>query len=358
MDAETFHKLLHVGLQYGASDIHFRPGDPPAYRVNGTLAPLKAEKLRAADTREIVSYVVKDSKARDRIEDLCDYDTSYSLPGVARFRVNVYRQRGSFALVLRIIPTNVPTMESLGLPPVIRTIAEVERGLVLVTGATGSGKSSTLAAMISHINQTRRQHIVTLEDPIEFLYANAKSSISQREIGFDTPSFETGLRAALRQDPDVLLVGEVRDPQSVDMAMKAAETGHIVFATVHTTDAPKTIGRLVGMFPSDEQPMVRQRLADNLRATISQRLLPQATGKGRVLAAEVLMVTPYAQDCIRDPAKTGLLSDVIAQGRVQYKMQTFDQHLTDLYRAGAISLQVALEYATSPADFQRGLLVE
>jgi twitching motility protein PilT len=358
MDLDAFQKLLSVGIQYGASDIHFRPGDPPTYRVNGTLAPLKVDKLKAADTRAIALHVIRDPAIREKIDNITEYDTSYSLPGVSRFRVNIYRQRGTLAMVLRIIPADIPTVENLGLPPVITEIAETERGLILVTGATGSGKSSTLAAMINHINQTRRVHIVTIEDPIEYLYTNGKASISQREIGIDTGDFTVALRAALRQDPDVILVGEMRDAISMDIALKAAETGHVVFATVHTTDASKTIGRLLSVFPADEQQMVRFRLADNLRATVSQRLLPRADGKGRVVAAEIMIATAFVQDAIRDPSKTGSLVDIIQQGRLQYHMQTFDQHLTELYRAGYVSLQTAVEAATSPSDFQRALMVD
>jgi len=358
MDLESFQKLLSVGIEYGASDIHFRPGDPPTYRVNGTLAPLKVDKLKASDTRAIALHVIRDVNVRDNVDGIQEYDTSYSLPGVSRFRVNVYRQRGSLALVLRIIPAVIPTVEQLGLPPVLSTISENERGLVLVTGATGSGKSSTLAAMINHINQSRRVHILTIEDPIEYLYTNGKASISQRELGIDTPDFHTALRAALRQDPDVVLVGEMRDPISIDIALKAAETGHVVFATVHTTDAAKTIGRLLGVFPADEQLAVRYRIADNLKATISQRLLPRVDGKGRVAACEIMVATAFVQECIRDPAKTMLLPDVIQEGRSQYGTQTFDQHLTDLYREGYISIETAMAAATSPSDFERALMVE
>jgi twitching motility protein PilT len=241
---------------------------------------------------------------------------------------------------------------------VVREIADHDRGLVLVTGATGSGKTSTLAAMISHINHSRRVHILTIEDPIEFLHPNIKASVSQREIGMDTKSYNLALRAALRQDPDVILVGEMRDAESVDIALKAAETGHVVFSTVHTTDAAKTIGRLISVFPPEEQTAVRHRLADNLRATISQRLLPRADIKGRVLAAEILIVTKTAQEAIRDPTKTGHLKEVIENGRTQYHMQSFDQHLADLCRAGKISMDTAVHYATNPADLQRAMSFE
>ncbi|HLL53830.1 MAG TPA: PilT/PilU family type 4a pilus ATPase, partial [Myxococcaceae bacterium] len=259
---------------------------------------------------------------------------------------------------LRIIPPEVPTMESLGLPEVLRTIASQERGLVLVTGATGSGKSSTLAAMINHINQTESVHILTIEDPIEFVHKNIKASVSQREIGTDTENFNIALRAALRQDPDVILVGEMRDTETIDIALKASETGHLVFSTVHTTDAAKTIGRLVSVFPAEEQPMVRMRLADNLKGTISQRLLPRLSGKGRVAALEIMVQTKTVQEHIRDPQKTGGLKDVLEKGSDTYGMQSFDQHLSRLYREQQISLEVASGAASNPADFQRALNFE
>jgi twitching motility protein PilT len=355
MQLEAFQKFLSVGAQYMASDIHFRPGEPPLYRVNGSLAPLKTERLTPNDTRAVALHIVRNPAVREAIDTIQEYDTSFSVEGMGRFRVNIYRQRGALSLVLRIIAPEVPSISSLGLPGVIQTIAENDRGLVLVTGATGSGKSSTLAGMISHINQTRRVHIITIEDPIEFVYTTAKASISQREIGIDTPSFHTALRAALRQDPDVIMVGEMRDPESIDIALKAAETGHMVFSTVHTTDATKTIGRLLSVFPAEEQQTVRFRLADNLKATISQRLLPRADGKGRVPACEVMINTVTTQDAIRDPSRTTGIKDIIEQGRNTYAMQSFDQHLTELYRGGLISLKTAVQAASSPSDFQRAL---
>jgi twitching motility protein PilT len=352
MTVEQLHMLLSAGVQHGASDIHFKVGDPPTYRVNGSLAPLKYDKLRPADTEAIVRHICKDQIDLSTVQE---HDASYSLPGVSRFRVNIYRQRGSLSLVLRIIPQKLPSIDDLGLPPVIKQIADEERGLVLLTGATGSGKSSTLAAMIHHINATRRVHILTIEDPIEFLHANIKASVSQREIGPDTRNYNVALRAALRQDPDVILVGEMRDAESIDIALKASETGHMVFSTVHTTDAAKTIGRLVSVFPAEEQQQVRYRLADNLKATISQRLLPRSDAKGRAVAAEIMVVTKTVQEYIRDPERTEGIKDVIEKGRSQYGMQSFDQHLTELYRSGKITLETAIESASNPADFQRAL---
>ncbi|SEU25956.1 type IV pilus twitching motility protein PilT [Stigmatella erecta] len=346
-----------MGVQNGASDIHFRPGDPPIYRVNGVLRPLRMDKLLPEHTREVALHLIHEENKRNQIDSIQEHDASYGLQGVARFRVNIYRQRGTLAIILRIIPANVPTAESLGLPEVIKTIASQDRGLVLVTGATGSGKSSTLASMIDHINRNESLHILTIEDPIEFIYKNVKSSISQREIGPDTNSFAMALRAALRQDPDVILVGEMRDTETIDIALKASETGHLVLSTVHTTDASRTINRLVSVFNAEEQTMVRMRLADNLKATISQRLLPRADNKGRAVALEIMVQTKTIQEYIRED-RTSEIKDVIEKGRDTYGMQSFDQHLSQLYRAGLITLETASSAATNPADFQRALEFE
>jgi len=348
-------QLLSHGVQLGSSDIHFKVGSPPAYRIDGTLRPVKYPNLGPADTRTIVSTILGTEPDSSDVAEIQEHDTSYSIPGVARFRVNLYRQRGSLCLVLRVIPTAIPSVQELGLPERVSGLAEEARGLVLVTGATGSGKSSTLAAMIDHINATRPVHVLTIEDPIEFLYSNKRAQVSQREVGPDTRSFTTALRAALRQDPDVILVGEMRDPETIDIALKAAETGHMVFSTVHTTDAAKTIGRLIGVFPPEEQQNVRIRLADNLRGVISQRLLPRADGKGRVVAAEILIATATVQDHIKDSRDTGALRELIERGGDQYGMQTFDQHLHQLYAAGAITIDVAKAASTSPGDFQQEL---
>lgn len=357
MDQATLNKLLAVGVQNGASDIHFRPGDPPIYRVNGTLRPLKMERVGADHTRQIAQFLIADPAVRAGLDTLQEFDTSYGLPGTGRFRVNIYRQRGSLAIILRIIPDVVPTLESLGLPPVLQKIAREERGLILVTGATGSGKSSTLAAIIDHINRHESAHILTIEDPVEFIYKNIKSSLSQREIGPDTKSFSAALRSALRQDPDVILVGEMRDTETIDIALKASETGHLVLSTVHTTDAAKTVNRLVSVFAPEEQAMVRMRLADNLKATVSQRLLSRADGRGRVAAVEVMVQTKTVQQYIRDD-RSSELKDVLEKGRDTYGMQSFDQHLTQLYKQGVITLEVATGAASNPADFQRALNFE
>jgi twitching motility protein PilT len=354
MESQVLKALLETGVRHGASDIHFRPGVPPMYRVHKQLVPLKTDPLTPEGCAAIAQVVGGRSYQKLDPEEIQDFDTSYSIPGVARFRVNIYRQRGSIALVLRIIPSVIPTLTELGLPPVLKKIVENERGLVLVTGATGSGKSTTLAAMIHEINLSRMDHILTIEDPIEFLHKHEKASISQREIGPDTRSFAAGLRAALRQDPDVILVGEMRDNESIDIALQAAETGHLVLSTVHTTDAAKTIGRIVSTFPAEQQAMIRVRLAENLQATVSQRLLPRADGRGMVVACEVMICTAAVREVLADP-RQGSLKDLIEQGLSHYDMQSFDQHLVHLFKTGVITKQTALRAATSPGDFERNL---
>jgi twitching motility protein PilT len=357
VDATTMNKLLTYGVQNGASDIHFRPGDPPTFRVAGVLRPVKGDKLGPTHTRQVAQNVISNPAIQSQVDTLQEYDTSYTLAGVARFRVNVYRQRGSLAVVLRVIPTEVPTLESLKLPGILKTIASNERGLVLVTGSTGAGKSTTLAAMVDHINRNDSVHILTIEDPIEFMHRNIRSSISQREIGYDTADFGAAMRSALRQDPDVILVGEMRDHETVDIALKAAETGHLVLSTVHTTDAIKTISRLLSFFPGDEQQAVRGRLSEALKATISQRLLPRADGQSMTLGMEIMIQTKTISEYILDASRTGGLKDVIEKGRT-YGMQSFDQHLSELFKAGAITMETARAAASNPADFERNLAFE
>jgi twitching motility protein PilT len=347
--------ILEMGLKSGASDIHFKAGGPPALRINGVLTYLQMEALRPNDTRQVVLNLLGPNPVRERIDALQEYDSSYSLTGVGRYRVNVYRQRGTLSAILRIIPREIPTIDQLGLPRQVITLANEERGLVLVTGASGQGKSTTLAALINHINHTRNAHIVTIEDPIEYLHRNAQSSISQREIGVDTANYHVALRAALRQDPDVVLVGEIRDQEAVDISLKASETGHLVYSTIHTTDAPKTIGRLLSMFPANEEATARIRISENLRGTISQRLLPRADNRGRVAAVELMIATKTVQQYIRDPERTHELKDVIEKGRGQYGMQSFDQHLIDLFRSGFINMETAKAAASNPSDFERAL---
>lgn len=346
--------ILAHAVQHGASDIHFKAGAVPTYRIDGTLRPVKCDPLKPEQTEQICRTLLEPMVTAEEVARIHEYDSAYSLDGVGRFRVNAYRQRGSLCCILRIIPQDIPTIDGLGLPDPVRQLAEHERGMVLVTGATGSGKSTTLAAMIDHINRTRSVHILTIEDPIEYLHRHQVGSISQREVGPDTTDFKAALRAALRQDPDVILVGEMRDTETIDIALKAAETGHMVFSTVHTTDASKTINRLVGVFPSDEQNLVRVRLADALRGVISQRLLPNADGKGRVAACEILVATAAVRDTIRE-GRDAALKEFMEKGGTQYGMQTFDHHLVKLYRAGRITLEAAKSAATSPADLVQEL---
>ena len=343
-------KILRAAADRGASDVHVKAGDVIRARVNGRLVALTRQPLTAEQTRAVALALVADERDRARLDTATDFDCSYALEGAGRFRVNILRQRGTTSVVLRLIPAEVPTLERLGLPPVVARIAEAERGMVLVTGVTGSGKSSTLAAMIRHVNAQAEKHVVTLENPIEFVHSDIRSSVTQREVGTDTESFRSGLRAALRQDPDVILIGEMRDAEIVDTAMKAAETGHLLLSTLHTPDAQSTILRTVAMFPPEEQQTVRMRLAESLHAVVSQRLLPRASGAGRVVAAEVMIVTDAVRDLIAE-GRVGEVREYIAGGRTQYGMQTFDQHLTELVRAGQVAYDAALAAATRPADF-------
>jgi twitching motility protein PilT len=345
-------KVIEAAIQRGASDVHIKAGDVFRARIDGQLVPLTKQRLTPEQTRSIALKLLPNEADRQRIDELQDYDCSWSVPGLGRFRVNLLRQRGSFMIVMRVIPFEIPTFPQLGLPAVVADIASLERGLVLVTGVTGSGKSSTQAAMLGYMNQHMRRHIVTLENPIEFLHRDNNCAFTQREIGMDTESFKVGLRAALRQDPDVVLIGEMRDTESIDIALKAAETGHLVISTVHTRDAASTISRLVAVFPRDEQHMVRLRLADSLQAVVSQRLLPRKDGGGRVLAAEVMIVTGTIRDCIADAERLDEVREHIAAGRVTYGMQTFDQHLMELVRAGRIEYAVGRAAATNPGDFE------
>lgn len=344
--------IIQAAVQRGASDLHIKAGDVFRARINGQLVPLTKQRLTPEQTRAIALKLIPHERDRARVDELQDYDCSWGLPGVGRFRVNILRQRGSFMVVMRVIPFEIPTIEQLGLPPVVQDIAALERGMILVTGVTGSGKSSTQAAMIGFMNQNMRRHVVTLENPIEFLHRDVNCSITQREVGIDTDDFRVGLRAALRQDPDVILIGEMRDTESIDIALKSAETGHLVISTVHTRDAAATISRLVATFPPEEQKVVRLRLAEQLQAVVSQRLLPKKDGKGRVLAAEVMVVSGTIRDCIADPERTAEIPEHIAEGKTTYGMQTFDQALMDLVMSGQVDYAVAKAAATNPSDFE------
>jgi twitching motility protein PilT len=335
----------------GVSDIHLKVGRPPLIRTHGTLAAAGGQKLGPGELEALAKRILGEQNYEKFLKTR-EYDTAFSLPGFARFRVSAYQQRGTISLVMRIIPFSVPDLDTLRLPPIVKNIALSERGLILVTGITGSGKSSTLAGMINHINQNRPCNVITIEDPVEFLHRDANASINQREVGIDTESFANAFRGALRQDPDVILVGELRDVETMGIALQAAETGHTVMSTVHTTDARETIGRFVDVFPPYQQHQVRLQLAANLRAVISQRLLARADGKGRVLAAEVMIATAAIKACILDPIKYEEIVPNMQKGKDQYGMQTFDQALLALVEEGLITIDEALKNATSPNDLR------
>jgi twitching motility protein PilT len=344
-------KIIKAAVDRGASDLHIKAGDVFRARIDGRLVALTKQALTPEQTKAIALRLIHNEEVRQRIDKILDYDCSWGAAGVGRFRVNILRQRSSFMIVMRVIPFTIPTVETLRLPPVIMQLAEAERGMILVTGVTGSGKSSSLAAMVQAINQTMHKHIVTLEQPIEFLHRDINSSITQREVGIDTDSFRDGLKAALRQDPDVVLIGEMRDAETIDTALKAAETGHLLLSTLHTPDAVTTIMRIIAMFPPEEQDVVRIRIAESLNAVISQRLLPRKDGNGRVVAAEVMVVTPAIRDLILE-SRINEIRDFIRDGREQYHMQTFDQHLVDLVNTDVVSFEIAKAASSRPADFE------
>ena len=344
-------EIFKAAIQKSASDIHIKSGDVVRARIHGQLVPLTQQKLNGDQVRQLALKLIPHEHDRARIDQIFDYDCSWGLSGLGRFRVNILRQRGSFMIVMRIIPIEIPTFEDLKLPHVLQTIADHERGLILVTGVTGSGKSSTQASLINWINHRKPLHIVTLENPIEFLHRDNKCSITQRDVGTDTSSFMTGLRAALRQDPDVILIGEMRDKETIDTALKAVETGHLVISTLHTKNAVQTISRIIAVFDPNEQEMIRIRLAESLEAVISQRLLPRKNGAGRVVACEVMPVTGTIRDCIKDPARIDEVYELIEEGRSHYGSQTFDQHLMELVNDDEVDFKVAMAAANNPADF-------
>jgi len=345
-------KIIKAAVDRGASDLHIKAGDVFRARINGDLVALTKQALTTEQTRSIALHLMNNEDDKARIDTILDYDCSWSAPGIGRFRVNLMKQRGSFSIIMRVIPWEVPTFDKLGLPPVLAKIAETERGMVLVTGVTGSGKSSTMAALINFINTRESRHILTLENPIEFLHRDVQSSVTQREIGSDTSDFKMGLRAALRQDPDVIMIGEMRDAETVDTAIKAAETGHLLMSTLHTPDAQSTILRIMAMFPPEEQNVIRIRLAESLSAIISQRLLPKISGRGRAVATEIMINTPAIKDLILEGTRIGEIKDFIAEGRDQYGMQTFDQCLTDLVTSGEVTFETAKSAASNPSDFE------
>ncbi|SNR91393.1 type IV pilus twitching motility protein PilT [Desulfurobacterium atlanticum] len=347
----SLNDILEKALALGASDIHLRMKMVPIFRIQGKLVKTNFPELSGSDIFEFVKTILPIEKKKE-IPILKNYDTSYSIPGVGRFRVNIFKQRNTFAIVMRTIPTEVPTIEKLNLPEVIKKIALEHRGLVLVTGTTGSGKSTTLAAMLNEINEKDSRVVITIEDPIEFLHRDKKSIFYQREVGVDAEDFFTALKAALREDPDVILVGEMRDPETVRTALDAAETGHLVFSTLHTLDAKETIYRIVSFFPPYHQQAIRYQLASVLKATISQRLIPKAEGKGRVPAVEVMVVTEAIKERILNPELTEEIPSFIEKGKETYGSQTFDQSLYELWKKGFITKEDALKYATRADDLK------
>jgi twitching motility protein PilT len=342
---------LRTLIERDGSDLHVKVGVPPTARLYGELAPLEGyQPLRPDDTEQAFQDMAE-VRSLTEFEECGEADFSYSIKGLSRFRVNAFKQRGSISIVCRAIPFEIRSIEDLGLPPVVTKLAEEQRGIILVTGTTGSGKSTTLAAMIDHINRTRNNHIVTLEDPIEYLHPDKNSIVNQREVGSDTESFARAMRRVLRQDPDVILIGEMRDEETVRTALSAAETGHLVLSTVHTLDATETINRIVDFFPPHQQHQARVMLAATLRGAIAQRLVPDVTGDGRVPASEIMVVTGRVQDLIMNPEETGKISEVIGEGEY-YGMRTFDQSLLQYVMEGKVTEECALEYASSPHDFK------
>ncbi len=343
--------LRHLVEQDG-SDLHLKAGSQPLERVNGALAPLPgSEPLTSQDTERVLGEILTDPTRRAEFDAEHEVDFAYAIEELARFRVNAFHQRGTISLVMRTIPTKIKSVAQLGLPHVVADLAEEERGIILLTGTTGSGKSTTLAAIIDQINETRAKHIVTIEDPIEFLHRDKRSILNQREVGQDTASFKRALRRVLRQDPDVILIGEMRDEETVHTALSAAETGHLVLSTLHTIDAPETVNRIIDFFPPHQQQQARAMLAGTLKGIISQRLVPTPDRRGRVAVCEVLRMTGRARDMILDPEQTGRLREVIAEGEF-YGMQTFDQALLHHVQAGRVAMDDAMQVATSPHDFK------
>jgi twitching motility protein PilT len=344
--------LLKIAVEAGASDLHLKVGSCPMMRVRGTLTPATTDRRLEHDDMVAMANAVLPTTHRERFKNNHEVDLAYSVTGLGRFRCNAFQQRGTIGMIFRVIPMKVATIDELSLPQVLKRIATEQRGLVLVTGTTGSGKTTTLASMIDEINSNRISHIMTLEDPIEYLHRDNKSIVNQREIGVDTDSFSQALRSALRQDPDVILVGEMRDFETIETALLAAETGHLVFSTLHTLDAPETINRIITVFPPHQQKQVRLQLASVLRAVVSQRLIPKADGRGRAPAVEVLITTAFIRDCIVDKERTHLIHNAIAQGTSQYGMQTFDQSIFSLFERGLVSYDEALRWASNVDEFK------
>ena len=346
----NFKAVLQQLVQRGASDLHLKVGRPPTLRLHGELISLEMPQLRPEDLKALAETLMTPRQVKE-FTDNKECDFAIGVPGIGRFRCNVYQQRGSLCYAMRAIPYQARTLEELNLPKVLEEIALKPRGLVLVTGITGSGKSTALAAMIQHINEYRHANVITIEDPIEFLHRDINCHINQREVGTDTATFAQALRRVLRQDPDVILIGEIRDLETLDTALKAADTGHLVFSTLHTTDATQTINRVLSFYPPHQQAEVRFSLASALQAVVSMRLVPRADKPGRIPACEVLINTQTVRDQIRDMDKTLNIPDLIREGTVQYGMQSFDQSLMRWYSEGIISYESAVFFATSPTEF-------
>ncbi len=344
-------EILTVAVKARSSDIHIKTGLPPVVRIDGKLRPIPNAPRLSGETVSAMAYSMMNARQKQQFEENYEVDLAYGVPGLCRFRVSAYHQRGTIALVFRAISFGIPSLESLNLPLVLKKISTEERGLILVTGTTGSGKSTTLAAMIDYINETRTNNIITIEDPVEFLHRDKKSIISQRELGFDTLSFSSALKGALRQDPDVILVGEMRDMETIETALMASETGHLVMSTLHTLDASETVNRIISVFPPYHQRQVRMQLSGVIKGVISQRLVPRADGKGRVPAVEVMIGTARIRECIDDKEKTKMIPEAIAQGHVNYGMQTFDQSLMQLLSRKMITYEEALRQSSNPDDF-------
>jgi twitching motility protein PilT len=346
--------LLSDAVARGASDLHLKVDSPPYFRIDGILRPVEnMQPLTPADTRGVALRILEDHEVN--VDGIKQIDASYSIYALSRFRCNIFCERGVLGVVLRVIPGQTKTISDLNLPPVVEDIALYERGLVLCTGTTGSGKSTTLASMLDHINRNRPRHIVTIEDPIEFLHTGGKCLVTQRELGQDTDSYSNALRGALRQDPDVILVGEMRDKETIETALVAAETGHLVLSTLHTLDAPETINRIIAVFPPYQQEQIRAQLAEVLRAVISMRLVRHKDGAGRVPGCEIMITTTFIRECIRDRERLTEIRDAIAAGVSQYRMQTFDQSLLWLHRHNLISVEEALAAATNASDMKLAL---
>ena len=344
--------LLKIAVERKASDLHLKVSAFPVIRVDGVLTPLTDVRRLMQEDTIAMAFSIMSARQKEKFKNDLEIDIAYSVPNLGRFRCNIFQQRGTVGLVLRVIPARILTVRDLLLPPVLEKICMEQRGLILCTGTTGSGKSTTLAALIDYINTQRNEHIMTIEDPIEFLHRDKKSIVNQREVEVDTKGFAPALRSALRQDPDVILVGEMRDYETIETALTAAETGHLVFSTLHTLDATETVNRIISVFPPHQQKQIRLQLGAVLKSVISLRLMPRADGLGRVPAVEVLIRTAYVRECIENKEKTKYIKDAIQQGTSQYGMQTFDQSLYSLYKSGLITLEEALKRSTNPNEFK------